>query len=143
MANVIAPNLRGKGFSATKLTKSGDPKRTGNWSAATIHYQSLQSKDYPVFVKTYENGIQVLMVGENTPLSYLMGEQIASLAMSDGYFESYRRSGQKSIGAKKYDANMTLRKYKGKSSMWLQNKWGTYREEIYTDGDFKYQFPEY
>lgn len=142
MAHVVAPNLRGKGISTTKFTKSGDPKRSGNWSAETIHYQSLQSKDYPVWVKTYENGIQVLMVGENTPLSYLMTEQLMSLALNDPYFDMYRREGEKTVGGKKHTACMTLRKSKG-SRIWLQDRFGTYREEIYTDGDFDYQFPEY
>lgn len=142
MAHVVAPNLRGKGISTTKFTKSGDPKRAGNWSAETIHYQSLQSRDYPVWVKTYENGIQILMVGKQTPLSFLMGEMVASLALTDKHFDYYRRVGVNKTGGKAHDANMTLRKNQIKS-YWNKDRWGIYREEIYTDGDFDYQFPEY
>lgn len=139
---VTAPNLRGKGISKTKFTKAGDPKRSGNWSALTIHQQSLQSRDYRVWIKTYEDGIQVLMVGDHTPLASLMGEQLASLALSDPYFQSYYREGVKTMGKKKYDANMRLCKSKWNGNLFVKT-WGIYREEIYTDGDFDYQFPEY
>lgn len=143
MAHVVAPNLRGKGISETKFTKSGDPKRAGNWSVETIRRQSLQSRDYPVWIKTYqETGVQILMVGECTPLSYLMGEQIATAVTNDPHFNMYRRSGTRKVGAKEYDAYMSLTKFTG-GSIWLRNKWGIYREEIYTEFDFDYQFPEY
>lgn len=145
MAHVVAPNLRGKGVSTKKFTKAGEPKRSGNWSVSTIHNQSLQSKDYLVWVKTYkETGVEILMVGDHTPLSSIMGEKIATLAMNDPHFEWYRQRGKnKTIGnGKEYEAHKTLRKYEG-SSFWLRYKWGVYREEIYTDGDFDYLFPEY
>lgn len=139
---VTAPNFRGKGFSRSKFTKTGDPKRAGNWSANTIHSQSLQYRDYRVWVQKYESGIEVLMVGDKTPLASLMGEAVASLAMKDPYFRSYYREGVKTVGTKQYEANMRLNKSKG-SPIWLSLHWGIYREEIYTDGDFNYQFPEY
>ena len=142
MAQVVAPNLRGKGISKTKFTKAGDPKRAGNWSVSTIRQQSLQFRDYRVWVKTFETGVQILMVGENTPLSFLMGVAIATAVMNDKYFQTYRRTGTKKVGRKEYDADMVLTKFTG-GSYWLQDKWGIYREEIYTDGDFNYNFPEY
>lgn len=139
---VTAPNFRGRGWSYTKRTKLGDPKRSGNWSASTIHHQYMQHKDYRVWVQKYESGIEVLMVGDHTPLSRLMGEQVASLAMKDPYFRSYYREGVKTVGNKQYEANMCLSKGKG-SPIWLSLHWGTYREEIYPNGDFEYIFPEY
>ena len=64
MAHVVAPNLRGKGISTTKFTKDGKPKRSGNWSVTTIHFQSLQFMDYHVS--------KDLIVGEHTHLSQVM-----------------------------------------------------------------------
>ena len=142
MAHVIAPNLRGKGVSETKFTKSGQPKRSGNWSAATIHYQSLKSKDYPVWVKEFESGIKILVVGEKTPLPYIMGEKAMTLALGDPHFDSYRRSGEKTVGNKPHEAHMTLTKSKIKYYI-DKYRWGTLRMEIYTDGDFDFEFPEY
>ena len=144
MANVCAPNLRGRCYSTHgKLTKTGDLKRSGNFSTVTLHSQSLQYRDYPVWIRTdKETGIEILVVGEKTPLAFLMGEQLASLAMNDQYFDYYRRAGVKKVISKEYEANMTLKKSKG-SRLWLMDRWGTYREEIYTDGDFTYHFREY
>lgn len=143
MAHLTAPNLRGRGISKTKFTKGGQPKRSGNWSALTIHAQSLQSKDYVVWERVDpETGIKILIVGNETPLSYLMGELVMTLAMNDPHFDFYRREGIKTVGGKAHSANMTLRKAKG-SPQWRMGRWGMYREEIYTDGDFVYPFPEY
>lgn len=139
MAHVAAPNLRGKGISATKFTKDGEPKRSGNWSVSTIHYQSLQFRDYQV---RYENGR--LIVGDHTPLADVMGKmgyEIEELAKNDEYLKAISREGYAPIGGKKYESRKiltrTLRRYS------IYDVRYVYREEIYTDGDFDYNFPEY
>lgn len=142
MAHVVAPNLRGKGVSETKFTKTGEPKRSGNWSYQKVHQMNLQSKDYRVREVTFESGIKRLIVGDNTPLAQLMGEMVATLAMNDEYFESYTRKGYKTVGVKKYEAQMVLRKANCLYDYLDKYKF-IYREMIYTDGDFNYNFPEY
>lgn len=146
MARVIAPNLRGKGISATKFTKAGEPKRSGNWSAEKVHYQSLQYKDYEVMYKEDESGIKHLVIGDHTLLSSVMGEGVAALAMFDKHFDSYVQSGEYHgiQNGKGYEAHRSLTKrkvihawYPGEAPTF------TYRETIYTDGDFTYNFPEY
>lgn len=148
MAHVTAPNLRGKGQSATKLTKAGQPKRSGNWSAYEIHRQSLQFKDYYVYVHTDETGIERLVMEDRTTLLADVigefGEMIENLALLDPHFNSYRREGEfKGIGnGKCYEAHMTLRKVNG-DRYWNQDRFAILRMEIYTDGDFKFNFPNY
>lgn len=141
MAHVVAPNLRGKGVSETKFTKAGEPKRSGNWSYQKVHQMNLQSKDYRVREITFESRIKCLIVGDNTPLAQLMGETVATLAMNDEHFESYTRKGYKTVGVKKYEAKMVLTKANCLYS--YMNYKFLYREMIYTDGDFNYNFPEY
>ena len=146
MAHVVAPNLRGKGISTTKFTKSGDPKRSGNWSASTVHRQSLQYKDYDVMYKEDEDGIKHLVIGDHTRLADIMGDGVAALAMFDKHFDTYVQSGKyEGLGnGKGYEARRTLRKRQNFRE-WYPGEAPTfrYREEIYTDGDFTYNFPEY
>ena len=141
MAHVVAPNLRGKCASETKFTKSGEPKRSGNWSYQKVHQMNLQSRDYRVCEVVFESGIKCLIVGDNTPLAQLMGEIVATLAMNDEHFDSYTRKGYKTVGVKKYEAKMVLTKANCLYS--YMNYKFLYREMIYTDGDFNYNFPEY
>ena len=138
-------DYRGKCVSTHgKVTKAGEPKMAGNFSYSTFHLQSLQAKDYYVRLKTYASGIKTLIVGDHTPLSRLMGEHVNSLAMTDEHFDVYVRTGTKTVGVKKYEARMTLRKNKVHSAYWELDTYAfVYREEIYTDHDFNYQFPEY
>lgn len=146
MENVFAKrNFRGKGISATKFTKAGEPKRSGNWSAQTIHHQSMQYKDYYVRLLQSESGIKILLVGDHTPLSRIMGDAIEELAINDEHFSSYVQSGEyKGLGnGKSYEARRTLRKLNVRKSWYFDNRAFLYREEIYTDGDFTYNFPEY
>ena len=142
MVHVVAPNLRGKCASETKFTKSGEPKRSGNWSYQKFHQMNLQSRDYRVREVVYESGIKCLIVGDNTPLAQLMGEIVATLAMNDEHFDSYIRKGYKTVGVKKYEAQMVLRKANCLYDYLDKYKF-IYREMIYTDGDFNYNFPEY
>lgn len=148
MANVTAPNLRGKGISATKYTKAGQPKRSGNWSAVTIHHQSMQSKDYDVYLRQdKETGIETLVLEHGTPLAAVLGEfgeMIATLIMRDPNFKSYYREGEyKGLGnGKGYEANMSIRKLNG-SIYWNMGRFARLRMEIYTDGDFVFNFPNY
>ena len=139
MAHVTAPNLRGKAVSATKFTKAGEPKRSGNWSASTVHAQSLQSRDYRVKLVDGQ-----LIVGDHTPLAYVMdqvGAIVEELVTNDVYFSQLVRDGHKTIRGKKYESRKTLKRIHLQYSM--DNVLYIYREEIYTDGDFDYNFPEY
>ena len=142
MGKQETPNYRGKGSSETKFTKAGEPKRTGNWSYFTIHHQSLSCKDYRVKYKEYESGVKILVVGKNdTPLSQIMGEHVATLAMQDPNFDCYKQSGYKQFGNKQYNTFRELRKSR------LHHWWDEYefvlREGIYTDGEVKFEFKEY
>lgn len=131
-------NYRGKGVS-TKLTKDGKPKRAGNWSYNTIHTQSLQFRDYKVMRIDNE-----LVVGDNqTPLSHIMGEVVATLALNNPYFHEYTEKGIKTVRGKQYEAQRSLTKFSAFGShMYLDYEF-ILREQIYTDGDFDYPFPEY
>lgn len=148
MGQQIAPNFRGKGRSATKFTKNGEPKHAGNWSERSMHYQSLQSKDY--YVRLLESketaGIKVLIVGDNTPLYQIMGDMVEQLAINDPHFYMYRQAGKydKIRNGKKYDCSYTLTKNPLAAKSWMINPHAfMLRVEIYTEGDFKYNFPEY
>lgn len=145
------PNLRGKGISSTKFTKAGEPKRAGNWSAAAIHMQSLQSRDYPVHIKTYDDGSQVVQVGNHTRLCDIMrnkdgypaiGELIEQLILTDAFFGEYKQVGTHTLPhGKKYEVFRSVTRHKS------HGPWGwdhyVYREAIYTENEFNYTFPEY
>ena len=130
-------SYRGKGTSR-KLTKDGKPKHAGNWSAQTIHVQSLQSRDY--HVRRIDG---ILIVGDHTKLSSILGEAIAILAENNKYFDQYVEKGQKIVGRKSYDAERSLRRFAARDSHSYLDFEFIYREQIYTDGDFDYNFPEY
>lgn len=139
MAHVVAPNLRGKGISATKVTKDGRPKRSGNWSTSTIHYQSLQFRDYKVL---FEN--DRLIVRNSTPLADVMGKMgyaIEDLAKEDQFLNTIVREGYTKYRGKEYESRKRLTRTVFKYS--FEDVRYIYREEIYTDGDFDYSFPEY
>lgn len=139
MAHVVAPNLRGKAVSATKVTKKGEPKRSGNWSYQTVHIQSIQHKDYQVRMTEGR-----LIVGDHTPLANVMGKlgaAIEDLAIQDQYLENIVRGGYASINGKQYESHKRLTRTHVQYSM--DDIRYMYREEIYTDGDFDYTFPEY
>ena len=148
MAHVLQPNLRGKGISKTKFTKAGEPKRAGNWSALTIYHQSLQTKDYYVrLVESKETpGIKILIVGDHTPLFKIMGDLVEQAAIHDEHFYSYRQEGEyKAIGnGKAYKSAYTLRKNPMAARKWTIDPHAfILRCEIYTEGDFAFNFPEY
>lgn len=131
-------SYRGKGTSR-KLTKDGQPKHAGNWSFQAIHAQSLQSKDW--HVKRGANG--ELIVGDHTPLWKIMGEAVATLAETNDRFNEYVECGKKEVGRKQYDAQRSLKRFLPYGShVWIDYEF-IYREQIYTDGDFDYNFPEY
>ena len=133
-----APTLRGKGVSKDKFTKDGRLKRSGNFSYSTIHYQSLQCKDYKVRLIDKQ-----LIVGTHTPLSSLYPQELVNLALNDGYFERYVRNGVKTINGKQYEVESHLTRRHIHYDYNYINYEFTYREMIYTDGDFDYNFPEY
>lgn len=135
-------NYRGKCESKTKVTKDGRPKRAGNFSYSVFHAQSMQSKDYHVKKVINEYGNEILIVGDHTPLWELMGGLVEELALRDKTFDTYTQQGYKTIGSKKYEAHKTLKKSR------ISMRYGyeldfIYREQIYTDKDFEYQFIEY
>ena len=132
----MARDYRGKGTSKTKVSKCGEQKHAGNFSYQTIHYQSLQSKDYFV---CNQNG--VLIVGKETLLSELMGADVMQLALTDEHFSAYYQDGVKTIGNKEHEAHKRLTKIRSRYR-YTEAEF-IYREEIYTDGDFDYDFPEY
>ena len=148
MAQFFAQNFRGRGTSKTKFTKTGEPKHAGNWSAMSIYYQSLQVKDYYVrLVESKETpGMKILIVGDHTPLFKIMGDLVEQLAINDEHFCSYRQEGEyKGIGnGKAYKSSYTLSK-----NPMAARKWSVHphafilRCEIYTEGDFTFNFPEY
>ena len=136
MGKQIAENYRGKGVS-NKLTKSRQPKHAGNWSAATIHKQSLQWRDYKV---NRING--ELIVGESTKLKDILSEQLVIAIENDPNFDCLYQKGTHTRNGKKYEARRSLRKTTIKWFNFSGHEY-TYREEIYTDGDFNYNFKEY
>ena len=144
---VTAKNYRGKCESTHgKLTKGGQPTRAGNFSYSTFREQHLLCKDYYVRLHTYENGIQILIVGDHTPLAELMGELVATLAMRDEHFSQYTQRGTHTEPetGKEYEAIKTLTKNQLTRRFWqLDYHAFTYREMIYADGELDYEFPEY
>ncbi len=135
MGKQMTPNLRGKGYSS-KLTKDGKPKHAGNWSAITIHYQSMQFQDYAV--KRIDG---ILVVGNETKLSDIFPEELVRIIDADPNFESLSQVGTHTHNGKQYEARRSLRRVI-RYCAYSEREY-IYREEIYTDGDFKYNFKEY
>lgn len=136
-------DYRGKCFSTSgKRTKTGDLKRSGNFSYSTFHCQNLLYKDYYVRVETSESGIKTLIVGDHTPLALLMGQLVADLALKDERFELYQQKGKKRIGGKDCETIAILTKISRYSRFDLDPHAFRLRVEIYTDG-ISYEFPEY
>lgn len=130
-------SYRGKGTSR-KLTKDGQPKHAGNWSFQAIHLQSLQSKDWHV---RRVNGR--LIIGDHTPVADVLGGMVEEIARSNEHFSEYVETGTKTVGRKQYDAQRSLKRFLPYGShVWIDYEF-IYREQIYTDGDFDYNFPEY
>ena len=139
MGKQVATTFRGKCESTSKKSKSGMPKHSGNFSYATFHKQSLQSMDYRV--KRAANGH--LIVGDHTPLLSILPTAVVSLAMHDPSFDSIKLRWHKTINGKQYEACKRLtRQSSYGAKCWLDFEF-IYREEIYTDGEFDYNFPEY
>lgn len=130
-------NYRGKGTS-TKLTKDGQPKHAGNWSFHTIHHQSLQHQDYRV--RRIDGK---LIVGDHTPLNKVLPQLLVDLIESDPNFKSYKQQGTHTHAGKKYEAYKYLTKFSAFGTHMYIDYQYIYREEIYTDGEFDYQFPNY
>lgn len=125
-----------KGTSTTKFCKNGQPKHSGNFSYETVHRNSLQSKDYRVHLRDGK-----LIIGEHTPLESKFPEQLVWLALNDPNFNSCIRTGTVPYNGKRYEARQRLTRYESQYA-YLDYKF-MYREEVYTDGDFDYNFPEY
>lgn len=145
MGKQLTPNYRGKGVSRDKLTKDGHPKHAGNFSYQTVHVSSLQSKDYQVTLKKDADGEPILIVGNSTPLCKVMPQEVALLALHDKFLDTIVRSGKAKIKGKEYDSRKTLRRFHWPFHAWAPEERVVfiYREEIYTDGDFVYEFPNY
>lgn len=130
--------MKQRGYSKDKFCKgTGRPKMSGNYSEYTLHHLSLQSKDYEV-----HECEGTLIVGDHTLLSKIMPSAIVELALTDPHFGYYVREGYKMVYGKKYEVRARLTKHHFKT-FYAESGWFVYREEIYTDGDFDYNFPEY
>ena len=136
MGKQNVPTFRGKCESST-MAKSGRPKHAGNFSWHTHHEQSLRFKDYRVW-RTADGH---LIVGEHTPLLSLVPTEVVQLAMFEPTFDNITLRWFKTVGGKRYDANKHLSRFNGGRG-WNDFEF-IYREEIYTDGDFNYDFPNY
>ena len=130
--------MRKQGISKDKFCKgTGIPKRSGNFSAFSIHQSSMQSKDYKVRVVDGR-----LIVGEHTPLVDVLGAAVVAAIQADPYFNSYRQEGVKTINGKQYEAHRILTKFNARFSYLSDIKY-LLREEIFTELDFDYNFAEY
>lgn len=145
MGKQMTPNYRGKGVSRSKFTKSGEPKHSGNFSYQSVHVSSLQSRDYQVTLKKDKDGDPILIVGNSTPLCKVMPQEVANLALHDKFLDTIVRSGLADIRGKKYESRKTLTRFKTHFRLWAPEErvLFIYREEIWTDGDFIYEFPNY
>lgn len=137
MGKQIAQTYRGRCQSATKVRKDGQPKRAGNFSAATFRSQQLQSKDYRVTMKDGH-----LVVGTHTYLLEIMPLAVVQLAMEDQFLDTIVRKGTITRNGKEYECAKRLVAFHAKYS-YMGDVRFLYREEIYTNGDFIYDFPEY
>lgn len=132
-------NYRGKGVSRDKFCKGTNiPKHAGNFSYSTIHYQSLQSRDYRVRVK---NGQAI--VGEHTPLDKILSPELVRIILNDDNFKHYSQTGTHTHNGKQYEAGRSLTRFGAYATHIYLDYQYTLRIEIYTDGDFDFQFPEY
>ena len=130
--------MRKQGISKDKFCKGTDiPKRSGNYSPTTIHFQSLQVRDYKVRLIDGH-----LIVGERTPLTEIFKPDVVMAILNDRHFNSYRQEGVKTINGKRYETHRILTKYDARFSYLNEIKY-LLREEIYTDFDFDYNFKEY
>ena len=121
-----------------KVSKTGEPKHSGNFSYMTMHNQSLQFHDYPVRKKDGK-----LIVGDHTPLYELMPMAVYELALTDKYFSTYAREGTMNVGGREYECEKILYKRHYYCAYDLNPYAFVYREKVYTDFDFEYQFKEY
>lgn len=144
MGKQTTGNYRGMCESTSgKVTKNGEPKHSGNFSYDAFRRQNLKTRDYFVYLRKTEDGEPILIVGDHTPLAKLMGACVAELALIDTSFSMYRQDGEHTYGCKKYEAHKILTKSKADMTWVIDPYEFVYREEIYTDGEFEYQFIEY
>ena len=131
--------MRKQGISRNKFCKgTGIPKRSGNFSQITLHYQSLQHQTWRIW---YQGGH--LVVGNHTPLLALFPAAIVELVMNDELFSTYEQRGYKTINGKKYEIVRSITRFAGAEIRGYLHFNFIYREAIYTDGDFDWNFPEY
>lgn len=138
MGEQIAPNYRGKGTSKDKVRKDGKPKHAGNFSyrnsdAYKTHFQSQRYRVDFIDGK--------LIIGDHTPAEDILPLALVELMLTDPNFEQYFQKGTHTRGGKKYDCWKKI--YKPFNSGIGGYACFTYYEEICTEGDFKYNFPEY
>ena len=135
-------DFRGKCHSTHgKVSKTGELKHAGNFSASTYRAQHVQVKDYYVRVYTFDSGIQQLMVG-HTPLAEILGEEIAHVALTNEKFSSISLEFTRTIAGKNYEVYIRLRKSHLTHSWAIDPHAFIMRYEVYTDDD-KFTFPEY
>lgn len=119
--------------------KDGKPKHAGNFSYQTFHAQSRQSKTYKVW-RTDEGH---LMVGEHTPLLCLLSVLAVRFAMEDPTFTQIEFCAEREMFGKMYETRQVLKRHHYNPVYDDREYEFTYTEDIWTDGDFKYQFENY
>lgn len=130
--------FRGKCEGKT-VRKDGRPKHAGNFSYATLHAQSKQAESWKVWITDEGH----LMVGEHTPLLCLLSPIAVQFAMDDHTFTSLEFRSHRIMFGKQYEVCQRLTRFT-EHSYWHDRRYAyIYTEEIYTDGDFKYQFENY
>ena len=130
-------SFRGKGFSKTKFTKDGRPKRAGNWSAISVKIATVQSKDYKV-----RNMNGQIIVGTHTLLRDVMG-MVAEVVKNDPYFEKYEQNGYKKVNGKLYEMHLVLTKKHVTIAYARMDYQYILRVMIYTMGEVDFEFPDY
>ena len=120
------------GTSTTKFTKGGLPKHAGNFSKLHTRWH----------VATYKVELidGQLIVGNNTPLSKLMPDEVVWLATNDQHFKEYRQEGVHTFNDRQFKCEKTLTK---DAICCDNNRTFTYRECIDTENYFTYNFPNY
>ena len=87
---------------------------------------------HQVYERIFQGGMPNICTGESERNAYYKA-----------YIDTYIEKGTKTVGRKQYEAERSIKRYLPYGShVWIDFEF-IYREQIYTDGDFDYNFPEY
>lgn len=119
-----------KGTSKTKFCKGTSiPKHSGNFSPIGMHWCS---RTWSVMLV---NG--ALVIGEDTPASAVLPQQLIWLMLNDPNFKSYEQRGTHTHNGKQYTCcRSVFKRFTSFAGFSLV-------EQIDTEGEFTYEFPEY